>query len=160
MLIGLAKIQAGMDYYNSIEPTMEVTDILNYSTASMAEGDAQTAIVTTAASITSIVASAASASRGYSGSKNSYSVYQCTYAGKVRYVGITKRNPRIRFRENLSAKGTGRDLLRYRVVKNSTGLTRQQARTTEHKLINQYGLGNLLNQRSSIREAMWSILGI
>jgi hypothetical protein len=48
-------------------------------------------------------------------------------SGKVRYIGMTGRDPSLRFREHVRS-GTGRSLLDYRVVDGATGLTKKQAR--------------------------------
>ena len=78
--------------------------------------------------------------------------------GKVRYVGITGREPAKRFAEH-AASGTARAPLQYRVVDGATGLTRTQARIWEQGLINQHGLGRnggqLLNMRNSIAPQNW-----
>ena len=85
-------------------------------------------------------------------------------AGDVRYVGITRRDPTIRFGEHLRATGSGRELLNYRVVPGSTNLTRTQARVIEQNWIIQYGLGpnggQLLNVRNSIARHRWANFGI
>jgi RHS repeat-associated protein len=84
--------------------------------------------------------------------------------GIVRYVGITERNPLIRFGEHLNALGTGKELLRYRAINGATGLSKIQARVWEQTLINQYGLGKnggqLLNKINSIAPKYWWQHGI
>ncbi len=80
-------------------------------------------------------------------------------SGVVKYVGITKRVPGVRFGEHLNS-GTAKSLLRYEVIDGATGLTRTQARVWEQTLINQYGLGNLLNKRNSISPKYWEQYGI
>jgi hypothetical protein len=92
-------------------------------------------------------------------------VYQGVDAqGMTRYVGITERAPGIRFGEHLNSVGTGKELLKYRVIDGATGLTRDQARIWEQSLINQYGLGRdgglLLNKINSIAPKNWSQYGI
>jgi hypothetical protein len=80
-------------------------------------------------------------------------------AGKVKYVGITGRQPAIRFAEH-AASGTAKSTLRYRVVDGATGLTEIQARVWEQMLINQHGLSNLHNIRNSIASKHWWQYGI
>jgi hypothetical protein len=80
-------------------------------------------------------------------------------AGTVRYVGITERQAAVRFAEHQAAKGTGRELLQYRVIDGATGLSRIDARIWEQTLINDYGLGKngrlLLNKVNSIAPKYW-----
>jgi RHS repeat-associated protein len=80
--------------------------------------------------------------------------------GAVKYVGITKRNPLIRFGEHELALGTGREFLRYSVVPGATNLNRINARIWEQTLINKHGLDNLLNIRNSIAPKYWLLHGI
>ena len=83
--------------------------------------------------------------------------------GAVKYVGITSRDPAIRFAEH-AASGTLKGPLRYEVIKGAEGLTRTQARIWEQTLINQYGLGKnggmLYNQINSIAPKYWWQYGI
>ena len=85
-------------------------------------------------------------------------------AGVVRYVGITERDPAIRFAEHLSSIGTGKELLTYRVIQGATSLSRVEARVWEQTLINQFGLqkngGLLLNKINSIAPKNWVQYGI
>lgn len=81
--------------------------------------------------------------------------------GHVRYVGITKREPEIRFKEHLRS-GTNRASLEYEVkIKN---LSHINARIEEQKRINQYGLGKnggvLFNLRNEIHPKYWIKFGI
>lgn len=78
----------------------------------------------------------------------------------VKYVGITERTPLVRFAEHLRSIGTGKELLRYRVVPGATNLTRLEARIMEQTLINKYKIGNLLNVRNSIAPKYWFQYGI
>ncbi|MEO1254863.1 MAG: hypothetical protein AAFY41_08265, partial [Bacteroidota bacterium] len=84
-------------------------------------------------------------------------------AGDVRYVGITSREPGVRFAEHLNS-GTSKSLLRYRVVEGATGLSRSGARVFEQRLINQFGLqrngGQLFNKINSISPKKWHLHGI
>ena len=85
-------------------------------------------------------------------------------AGKVKYVGITSRNPIVRFGEHLNAIGTGKELLRYEVIPAATKLSRIGARVYEQKLIIRYGLqkngGQLLNKINSISPKKWVLYGV
>lgn len=85
-------------------------------------------------------------------------------AGNIKYVGITSRDPLVRFAEHLAATGTGRELLTYRVVEGATGLSRLSARIIEQTFINQFGLmkngGQLLNKMNSISPAFWPLFGL
>ncbi|MDT3738620.1 MAG: polymorphic toxin-type HINT domain-containing protein [Candidatus Kapabacteria bacterium] len=93
--------------------------------------------------------------------KDLYSVYRGIDAsGVTKYVGITKRSPSFRFYEHVKSIGTGKELLKYDVIKGATKLTKTQARVLEQKLINNYGLENLLNKRNSIAPKFWSQHGI
>jgi RHS repeat-associated protein len=83
--------------------------------------------------------------------------------GLVKYIGITGRDLAEREAEHI-ASGGGKELLTYRAVDGAAGLTKQEARVIEQKLINQYGLqkdgGQLLNKINSIAEKYWSQNGI
>lgn len=97
--------------------------------------------------------------------KNTYAVYQGIDAsGLVRYVGITSRPPLKRFSEHLKSLGTGKEFLRFRLLREATNLTSKQARVLEQGLINQHGLrkngGSLLNKRNSISPRYWEKYGI
>jgi len=84
-------------------------------------------------------------------------------AGKVRYVGITKRTPTVRFAEHLGS-GTNKALLRYEANPGASNLSRTGARVFEQRLINQYGLGKnggqLFNEINSISPSRWHFYGI
>jgi predicted GIY-YIG superfamily endonuclease len=89
-----------------------------------------------------------------------YSVYQgINAAEEVGYIGITSRIPTIRFTEH-AASNTARSTLQYRVIQGAEGLSKTQARILEQNLINQHGLGNLLNLRNSIDPKYWWLYGI
>jgi len=100
---------------------------------------------------------------GESDVKGNYSVYQGVdpNTGEVKYVGITERDPQLRFNEHLNS-GTDRADLRYRSIK--SGLTKTGARIYEQNLINQYGMqkygGSLFNLRNSIAPKYWNKYGI
>lgn len=93
-----------------------------------------------------------------------YSVYYGKNSEEaVKYVGITKRNPEIRWAEHL-ASNTKRNTLTYELVQEATGLTKNQARILEQQYINLYGLekngGQLLNQINSIAPSRWNSFNI
>jgi len=83
--------------------------------------------------------------------------------GNVRYIGITEREPAIRFAEHLNSK-TVRSTLDYEVIEGYTKLTREQARFWEQTFINKYGLGKnggqLYNKINSISPNLWGQYGI
>uniref|UniRef100_UPI00321B59BA RHS repeat domain-containing protein n=1 Tax=Flavobacterium olei TaxID=1886782 RepID=UPI00321B59BA len=102
--------------------------------------------------------------RAVTASTGAFSVYQgVDSAGIVRYVGITSRNPLIRFAEHLSSMGK-RASLRYSVIEGATNLTKEQAKVLEQTLINQYKMqkngGQLVNLRNSIAPSKWSAKGV
>jgi len=97
--------------------------------------------------------------------EGAFSVYQgVDAAGSVRYIGITGRDPAIRFAEHLNATGTGKELLNYLVLDGGNNLSNTGARVWEQTLINQYGLqrngGLLLNKINSIAPGNWWQYGI
>ena len=83
--------------------------------------------------------------------------------GDVRYVGITNRDPQLRFNEHLNS-GTGKATLHYDVLEGTGTLSRIQARIIEQRLINAYGIGKhgspLYNKINSIRPSDWKKYGI
>lgn len=83
--------------------------------------------------------------------------------GTPRYVGITQRDPFIRFAEHLNSS-SNRALLQYNPIYGAQGLSRIQARIIEQRLINSYGLGNsgglLINKINSISPRYWDNWGI
>jgi hypothetical protein len=99
---------------------------------------------------------------GESNIKGDYSVYQGTdpNMGEVKYVGITERDPQVRFDEHANS-GTNRATLDYKPIE--SGLSKTQARVMEQNLINQYGMqkngGMLYNQRNSIAPKYWNRYG-
>ncbi len=99
---------------------------------------------------------------GDSNTKGNYSVYQGTDAdGNIKYVGITERDPQVRFDEHRGS-GTEKAGLDYKPIE--SGLTKTEARVMEQNLINQYGMqkngGSLYNQRNSIAPKFWGKYGI
>lgn len=82
----------------------------------------------------------------------------------IKYVGITKRDPFIRFDEHLNAFGTGKEFLNYNPIDGTGSLSRIDARILEQSLINQYGLqkngGQLYNQINSISPKKWDQYGL
>ncbi|THG53373.1 RHS repeat-associated core domain-containing protein, partial [Bacteroides faecichinchillae] len=117
------------------------------------------------ASKSSSVAQAVEASSiGNEAAVGTHSVYIGKDAsGTIRYVGITGREPSVRFLEHLHS-GTARGALKYEVVKGAKNLTRTQARVWEQTLINRYGMekngGTLLNKINSIAPKNWAKYGI
>jgi len=86
------------------------------------------------------------------------------YVGKnkkrgIKYVGITKRELSVRAAEHIAAGG-GKEFLRYEIYNNSVRLTRRQARVIEQNMINNKGLGNLLNEINSINKKNWKKYGV
>lgn len=92
-----------------------------------------------------------------------YTVYQGIdpETKEVKYVGITKRDPQVRWNEHYNS-GTNRDALDYFSVER--GLTQRQARIMEQQLINKYGIiklgGQLYNKINSIAPKNWEKFGI
>jgi len=74
--------------------------------------------------------------------------------GELKYIGITERDPLVRFNEHLNSE-TERALLRYETVPGATNLSRIEARIWEQNLINQHGLEDLMNIRNSIAPKYW-----
>jgi hypothetical protein len=84
-------------------------------------------------------------------------------AGVVRYVGITSRDAAVRFAEHGAAEGTGRELLRYRVVQGAKFASKTEARIWEQQVLNRFGGpkgGQLLNRINSIARRNWLLYGI
>lgn len=79
----------------------------------------------------------------------------------MKYVGITKRDPDVRFREHLNS-GTERANLDYKPIE--TGFTLKQARIMEQNLINKHGMikngGQLYNRINSISPKYWDEFGV
>lgn len=86
--------------------------------------------------------------------EGNYSVYVGSdpVTGAVKYVGMTGRDPQLRWDEHL-ASGTERSSLHYKVV--SSGFSKQGARVLEQTLINHYGIDNLYNRVNSISPQYW-----
>ena len=88
-----------------------------------------------------------------------YSVYigRDPVTGEVKYVGITKRDPEIRWKEHKYSR-TKKSTLDYRI--HETGMTKMDARIMEQTLINQYGIskygGQLYNRINSIGPKYWN----
>ena len=72
---------------------------------------------------------------------------------EIKYVGITKRKPKIRWEEHWRSKTDKAELSYYTV--NKTRLSRMDARIMEQTLINKYGLVNLYNKINSIAPKYW-----
>ncbi len=81
----------------------------------------------------------------------------------IRYVGITQREPEIRFSEHLNS-GTARSTLHYYTIDGTGQLSRIQARIIEQQLINKFGFyrykGSLFNKINSISPRKWGRYGI
>ena len=112
----------------------------------------------------SIAQAAEASSIGNEAAVGTHSVYTGVDAsGTVRYVGITGRDPSVRFLEHLHS-GTARATLKFIPVKGAENLTRTQARVWEQTLISQYGMGKnggqLLNKINSIAPKNWGQYGI
>ena len=90
---------------------------------------------------------------GTSAAKGKYSVYMGFDDGIVKYVGMTKRDPLIRFAEHRRS-GTLRSGLSFDVFE--SGLTYREARRLEQVYINKYGLENLYNKINSIAPNKWA----
>ena len=77
--------------------------------------------------------------------------------GEVKYVGMTGRDPEIRWNEHLHS-GTERVSLRYELYE--SGMTKINARIMEQTLINRYGMskygGQLYNKINSIGPKYWN----
>jgi RHS repeat-associated protein len=89
--------------------------------------------------------------------KATYSVYRGVDAmGDIKYVGITKREPAVRWAEHAAAGGEKGTLF---FETQAVGLSKAEARTIEQNIINQFGLqkngGQLLNQVNSIAPSNW-----
>jgi len=94
-----------------------------------------------------------------------YSGYQGIDSdNNVRYVGITKRDPNVRFDEHYKSIGTGKELLIYKEIRGAKFDTELEARICEQMKINKYGLGKnkglLLNKINSIAPKYWMKHGI
>lgn len=81
----------------------------------------------------------------------------------LKYVGITKRDPLLRFAEH--ARSGGKNVgLEFEVLKAQTNLTREQARIIEQTVINKYGMekngGQLYNLINSISPKHWNKFNI
>ena len=85
-----------------------------------------------------------------------YSVYEGIdpKTGEVKYVGITKRTPQIRWAEHMRSNSNRAGLI-YKVVE--TGLDKQEARVMEQLMINQFGLESLYNSINSIAPKYWDL---
>lgn len=87
------------------------------------------------------------------GHSGEYTVYRgFDKYGNVKYVGITKREPEIRYNEHWNS-GSLRSGLEYEDL--CIGLTYYEARSMEQTYINKYGLPNLYNRINSISPRYW-----
>ena len=85
----------------------------------------------------------------------SYSVYKGVdpQTKETKYVGITRREPNIRFQEHLRSN-TPRANLEYKII--NQGVNYTEARIIEQTWINSYGLENLYNKINSISPKYWN----
>lgn len=85
-----------------------------------------------------------------------YSVYQGVdkATAEVKYVGITMRDPALRWAEHAKAVGSGKEDLLFETIGPKGAYTKTQAKLGEQSLIQQYGMqkngGQLLNKINSI----------
>lgn len=79
--------------------------------------------------------------------------------GDVKYIGITSREPSVRWNEHFRSN-TSKSTLRFESIINSFDLSRTNARIWEQNLINQYGLENLYNKINSISPTYWNQFNI
>ena len=81
----------------------------------------------------------------------------------IRYIGITRRDPMIRFQEHWRS-GTNRASLKFAIYGDTGNLSKIEARIYEQKMINFYGMqnngGQLFNLRNSISPKYWEKHGI
>lgn len=81
----------------------------------------------------------------------------------VRYVGITQRDPKVRFSEHQHSDSPRNDLT-YKTLSGTGKLSRIQARIIEQKIINAYGRknygGQLYNEANSLSKLFWKKYGI
>ena len=73
-------------------------------------------------------------------------------SGEDKYVGMTGRNPEVRWAEHYTS-GTERSILKYKPL--ASGLTKIEARIMEQTLMIQYGIGTLYNKINSIAPRFW-----
>ena len=97
-------------------------------------------------------------------STGKHSVYQGFDAAEdVRYVGITERDPSVRFDEHLNSNSQ-KSSLNFESIDGANGLSKTEARILEQTIINQYGLGKnggqLYNKINSIDPRYWKQNGI
>lgn len=90
-----------------------------------------------------------------------YSVYYGYDSnGDIRYVGMTGRDPKVRFAEHLKS-GTNRANLDYRVADKIGKYTKLEARIWEQSQINKFGMmkngGLLFNLRNEIAPKYWHL---
>ena len=72
--------------------------------------------------------------------------------GEVKYVGMTGREPALRWSEHYTSE-TERASLIFSTYK--SGLTKLEARILEQTLINKHGINNLYNKINSIAPNYW-----
>lgn len=153
----LSSVHAVLDIAGMIPCIGEFADVANAVMYTI-QGDFSNAGISTAAMIP-VVGNFATGGRLLKNA-GKYSVYVGKNADNiVKYVGITRRSPKVRFGEHLRSK-TQKSQLDYKVVKETGNLTLNQARAMEQNLINENGLDNLYNKINSISPKYWGIYGI
>jgi hypothetical protein len=152
-------INTMMPMLNVAEATATITTMIVMPSADVAEGSSLLSRVATRLF-------GKSANLETAAEQGSHVVYLGLKDGVVKYVGITERDPLIRFAEH-AASGTERAELRYFEIDGAVNLTKTQAQIWEQTLINRYGLGGkvtqagqLLNKINSIAPKYWLQLGI
>lgn len=96
--------------------------------------------------------------------EGTYTVYMGLDQNReIRYVGITKREPQIRFKEHLRSR-TEKATLNYVILPETGNFTCRKAHIMEQNYINKYGLqkngGQLFNKINSISQKKWEKFGI
>lgn len=102
--------------------------------------------------------------------RNYYVYYGKDMDGNIRYVGITRQEPKVRFRQHkLSLEKdkktpTLRSTLDFEVADKNKMYTWREARVWEQEKINEYGMmkngGQLYNKRNEIGRWLWDIYGV
>lgn len=102
--------------------------------------------------------------------RNYHVYYGRDKKGVIRYVGITRQDPEVRFRQHkLSLEKdkktpTMRSTLRFEVAEKEKMYTWREARVWEQESINEFGLmkngGQLYNKRNEIGRWLWDIYGV
>ena len=156
MISGLDAVHSALDVIGMI-PGGDFADFLNAGIYAI-EGDYANAGISAAAMIP-VVGNFATGGKLVKNAAK-YSVYVGKNSeGVVKYVGITRRKPEIRFAEHARSKSP-RAKLMYKSQKQYGLLNKMDARIKEQKLINEYGMDNLYNKINSISPIYWGLYGI